>query len=213
MKLNEIEITPLLDTLRLEKIDDATYFSEKYSGYVSNSRLGLINPRQDGSPDLFFAGFQQSGFNPSFMLGSAVHGFVLQPECFELAPDLGRPTAKLGAMSDELYPIFLQRNVTKEDVVKASDKVDYYKGKITTERANEVINSSTKYWEARQASEFNLSSTKETLFLDYKTREIALSCIESLQNNKYVQELLHPSGVISDPISENEQAILLDVQV
>ena len=213
MKLNEIEITPLLDTLRLEKIDDAIYFSEKYSGYVSNSRLGLINPRQDGSPDKFFAGFQQSGFNPSFMLGSAVHGIVLQPECFELAPDLGRPTAKLGAMSDELYPIFLQRNVTKEDVVKASDKVDYYKGKITTERANEVINSSTKYWEARQASEFNLSSTKETLFLDYKTREIALSCIESLQNNKYVQELLHPTGVITDPISENEQAILLDVQV
>ena len=151
MKLNEIEITPLLDTLRLEKIDDAIYFSEKYSGYVSNSRLGLINPRQDGNPDKFFAGFQQSGFNPSFMLGSAVHGIVLQPECFELAPDLGRPTAKLGAMSDELYPIFLQRNVTKEDVVKASDKVDYYKGKITTERANEVINSSTKYWEARQA--------------------------------------------------------------
>ncbi len=69
MKLNEIEITPLLDTLRLEKIDDAIYFSEKYSGYVSNSRLGLINPRQDGSPDKFFAGFQQSGFNPSFMLG------------------------------------------------------------------------------------------------------------------------------------------------
>ena len=33
-----------------------TYFSEKYSGYVSNSRLSRINPDQDGSPEKFFNG-------------------------------------------------------------------------------------------------------------------------------------------------------------
>lgn len=213
MNLNEIQLTPLIDTLKLEKIDDSVYFSEKYSGYVSNSRLGLINPRQEGSPDKFFAGFQQTGFNPSFQLGTAVHSIVLQPEYFDIAPDLGKPTAKLGAMSDELYSIYVQRNVTFDDVVKASDKIEYYKGKITKDRANEVINSSIKYWEARQKSEFNLSNDKEILFLDYKTREIALSCIESLNKNSKVQELLHPKGLINDPISENELAILLDVQV
>ena len=53
MKLNEIKLTPLLDTLRLQKISDEVYFSEKYSGYVSNSRLGLLNPKQDGSPAKF----------------------------------------------------------------------------------------------------------------------------------------------------------------
>lgn len=52
-----ITITPLLDTLRLENIDDKVYFSEKYSQYVSNSRLGLINPLQDGSPKKYFEGF------------------------------------------------------------------------------------------------------------------------------------------------------------
>ena len=213
MKLNEIEIIPLIDTLKLEKIDDSVYFSEKYSNYISNSRLGLINPKQEGTPDKFFAGFQQGGFNPSFQLGTAVHGIVLQPEYFELAPDLGKPTAKLGAMADELYPIFLQRDVTFNDIVKASDKVDYYKGKITNEKATNVIESSKNYWKARQSTEFDLSSTKETLYLDYKTREIALSCIESLQNNEQVQKLLHPKGLITDPISENEQAIIMDVLV
>lgn len=46
MELKDIKLTPLLETLRLEKISDKVYFSEKYSNYVSNSRLGLINPRQ-----------------------------------------------------------------------------------------------------------------------------------------------------------------------
>ena len=42
MKLREIKLTPLLNTLKLEKIDDATYFSASYKHYISNSRLGLL---------------------------------------------------------------------------------------------------------------------------------------------------------------------------
>ena len=45
MELKDIKLRPLIETLKLEKISDAVYFSTKYSGYVSNSRLGLINPR------------------------------------------------------------------------------------------------------------------------------------------------------------------------
>ena len=56
--VDNIKIIPLLDTLRLQKIDDSEYFSKKYSGYISNSRLSLINPKQDGSPEKFFNGFK-----------------------------------------------------------------------------------------------------------------------------------------------------------
>lgn len=69
MKFNEIKLTPLLDTLRLQKISDEVYFSEKYSGYVSNSRLGLLNPKQDGSPEKFFAGFKPVGYAPALEMG------------------------------------------------------------------------------------------------------------------------------------------------
>ena len=113
MKFNEIKLTPLLDTLRLQKISDEVYFSEKYSGYVSNSRLGLLNPKQDGSPEKFFAGFKPVGYAPALILGSSVHELTLQPDLFELAPDLGKPTAKMGAMADELYSVFLEGDVTK----------------------------------------------------------------------------------------------------
>ena len=212
MNLSDIKLTPLLDTLRLEKISDAVYFSEKYSGYVSNSRLGLLNPKQDGSPKKFFAGFSSVGYAPALEMGSAVHELVLQPDAFELAEDLGKPTAKLGAVADVLYPIFLERDVTKEDVINASDKIDYYKDKITDDRFNEVVTKCTSYWKARQKQEFDLTS-RERIFLDTKTREVVKSCVEALDANKAVQNLLHPMGLVEDPISENEQAILLDVEV
>lgn len=211
MELKDIKLTPLLDTLRLEKISDKVYFSEKYSNYVSNSRLGLLNPRQDGNPDKFFSGLKFTA-SQALALGSAVHELVLQPDSFELSEDVGKPTAKLGVMADELYPIFVERDVTKDDVVKASDKVDYYKGKITKDRANDVISECSNYWTKRKERELDIAQDREIIYLDNKSLEIVKSCVSALNNNKQVQNLLHPKGLLQDPISENEQAILLDVK-
>ena len=63
MNLKEIKLEPLLDTLTLTQISDDNYFSEKYSKYVSNSRLGKLNPKQGGSPEQFFAPFVSSGYS------------------------------------------------------------------------------------------------------------------------------------------------------
>lgn len=72
MRLEEIKLEPLIDTLRIEKIDDKIYFTSPiYKNRISNSRLSLLNPRQDGDPDKFFAGFKAS-FNPSFALGKYI---------------------------------------------------------------------------------------------------------------------------------------------
>lgn len=212
MKLEEIKLIPLIDTLQLEKIDDTIYFTSPiYKHRISNSRLGLLNPKQDGSPEKFFSGFKSS-FNPSFALGSAIHEQMLQPELFKLAEDIGKPTAKMGGMADELYDIYCQREVTNEDIIKASDKIDYFKGKMTIDRINEVRTKCYKYWKNRSEYELNLEENKEIRYLDNTMLEKAKSCIESLQSNKQVMDLLHPNGIIEDPISECEQAILLDVK-
>ena len=212
MKLDEIKLEPLLDTLRLEKIDDQIYFTSPiYKNRISNSRLGLLNPRQDGSPEKFFSGFKAS-FNPSFALGSAVHEQILQPELFKLAEDTGKPTAKMGGMADALYEIYCQGDVSDEDIIKASDKIEYYKGKMTPERIQEVRNKCSTYWAVRYKQELDLEETREIRYLDQPMLEKAKSCIESLQSNQYVMDLLHPKGLIEDPISECEQAILLDVK-
>jgi hypothetical protein len=211
MQLSEIKLTPLIDTLQLVKISDAEYFSPKYGNYISNSRLGLLNPQQGGSPESFFAGFKDEGFNSSFQLGSAVHELCLQPEYFELAPQLNKPTAKLGAMADELYSVWLQHPIKTGDIVKASDIVNYYKGKLTPERIKQVNIQCIPYWKARKQAK--LTSTKELIYLDNKSQDTVTNCVEALASNKQIQDLLHPSGLIDTPLSLNENAILLDVQV
>lgn len=72
-----------MDTLRLQKIDDEEYFSKKYSNYISNSRLSLINPSQEGSPEKFFQGFKPT-YSAAFDLGSGVHQMSLQGHLFEI---------------------------------------------------------------------------------------------------------------------------------
>lgn len=207
MKLNEIKLTPLLDTLHLEKISDSVYFSKKYSNYISNSRLGLLYD----DVEQFFKGIKQSGFNPSFVLGTAVHSICLQPEFFELGDDLEKPTAKMGAMADELYPLFIRGKITKDDVINASNIVDYYKGKMDKKKIDNVLSSCLNYWKLRSEREIN-PTDKEILYLDSKTLNTAKACINSIQENKYIQKLLKPEGLIQEPIIGNELAVLMDVK-
>ena len=215
--LDSIKITPLLDTLRLEKIDDEEYFSEKYSNYISNSRLSLINPEQDNDPEAFFEGLSKHNkYSDALIFGSAVHELTLQPELFHMCNEVDRPTAKAGFMADELYPTFSDDSKDDDDqyeaLLKASDKVDYYKGKFDADRINALVDKCRDYWKNRKEYEAKpLGSTP--IYLDPKSRERVTNCVRALDKNKRIQKLLHPEGIMEKPISENEQAILLDVRV
>lgn len=215
--LDSIKITPLLDTLRLEKIDDEEYFSEKYSNYISNSRLSLINPEQDNNPEAFFEGLSKHNkYSDALIFGSAVHQLVLQPESFVLVDGVDRPTAKAGFMADELYPLFIANHVvTADEIVAASDKISYYKGKMDADKMEALRIKCENYYAQRTAYEWgsNCKDGKVPIYLDPKSRERVTNCVRALDKNKRIQKLLHPEGIMEKPISENEQAILLDVQV
>lgn len=215
--LDSIKITPLLDTLRLEKIDDEEYFSEKYSNYISNSRLSLINPEQDNNPEAFFEGLSKHNkYSDALIFGSAVHELTLQPDLFELVETVDRPTAKAGFMADELYPSFIANGVvTADEIVTASDKIDYYKGKMNEDKMEALRIKCENYYAQRTAYEWGSKhkTGKAPIYLDPKSRERVISCVRALGKNKRIQKLLHPEGIMEKPISENEQAILLDVQV
>lgn len=204
-----------MDTLRLQKIDDAEYFSSKFGGYISNSRLSLINPKQDNDPKAFFEGLgKHNKYSDALIFGSAVHELVLQPELFELAMDVDRPTAKMGFMADELYRAYIRGELNDSIIIAASNKIDYYKGKMNKERIESVIDACVPYWESREAYEKSIGDPSITpIYLDPKGRERVLECVAALKRNKSIQKLLHPEGILEDPISENEQAILLDVEV
>lgn len=212
--LSQIQIIPLLDTLKLQKIDDAEYFSKKYNDYISNSRLSLINPNQDNDPKAFFEGLSKhSKYSDALIFGSAVHELVLQPDLFHMCTNINRPTAKAGFMADELFESYKENeNLSVDTLISASDKINYYKGKFDKEKQDILINKCLDYWKERKKYESNpLKSTP--IYLDSNSRERVNQCVKALEENKSIQKLLHPEGLINDPISENEQAILLNVKV
>jgi hypothetical protein len=69
----DIKLTPIIESLKLEKIDDSVYFSKKYSNYISNSRLGLL---KSGGAKAFFEGFKPI-FSSSLDLGKIIFEFVI----------------------------------------------------------------------------------------------------------------------------------------
>lgn len=205
-----MKITPLLDTLMLQKLSDESYFSSKYRNYISNSRLSLIDPEKGGSPERFFAGFQPV-YNTSFDMGTCVHCMTLQDDLFEICQDVNKPTAKLGALADRLY--IPDKIPSKDDILREAKVIDYYGGKLSEKQINTVLEKCTPYWRNRSDFERVYSGGKQLLYLDEKSRQIALKCVTALFSNKGIMELLHPKGILEDPISENEKAILLDLRV
>lgn len=211
-ELANIKITPLLDTLKLQKIDDEVYFT-MYNGYISNSRLSLINPEQDGSPEKFFEGFKPT-FSTSFELGSAIHELSLQNDRFILCDSVNKLTAKLGALADRLYPYFLKnKKVTIDNIKQEAQIIDYYSKSLTENKIQNVLEKCMPYWKSRSDFESTFTGSEQVIYLDKKSRETVYNCVKALKNNQYIQKLLHPTGIVLEPISEMEQAILLDIEV
>lgn len=210
-----IKLKPLLETIRFIKMSDEEYFSDAWSGYISNSSLTLINPEQDGSPETYKEGLSKHPkYSDSLIFGSAVHELVLQPEEFVLVINVDRPTAKMGAMADELYNTFLNNKgvVSDKDIIAASDKIDYYKGKMDGVKIENVKDKCISYWwDRRDWESEHSSSTVNPIYLDPKSRDKLQQCLAALKANKQVQSLLHPEGLLEKPISENEAALFMDV--
>lgn len=211
-----VKLIPLFDTIQLIEMSDEEYFSEKWAGYISNSTLALINPDQDGSPQIYKEGLSKHPkYSDSLVFGSAVHELVLQPGEFKVADNVNRPTAKMGAMADELYKTFLSNKgvVSDDDIIAVSNKIDYYKGKMDSIKIENVKDKCINYWWDRRdwESEHN-NSEIEPIYLDPKSREKLQLCLASVEANKEVQDLLHPKGVFEEPISMNEAALFMDVK-
>lgn len=211
-----VKLIPLFDTIQLIEMSDEEYFSEKWAGYISNSTLALINPDQDGSPQIYKEGLSKHPkYSDSLVFGSAVHELVLQPKEFAVVNNVDRPTAKMGAMADELYKTFLSNKgvVSDKDIIAASDKIDYYKGKMDSIKIENVKDKCINYWWDRRDWEFEHNNSEiEPIYLDPKSREKLQLCLASVEANKEVQDLLHPKGVFEEPISMNEAALFMDVK-
>lgn len=209
----DIKLTPLPETIQLIEMSDEEYFSDKWSGYISNSKLALINPEQGGSPEMYKEGLgKHQKYSDSLVFGSAVHELVLQPENFVLVDSVDRPTAKMGAMADELFEFYLNDLITDENIIRASDKIGYYKGKMDETKIYNVVYACDTYWEDRDKWHREYKGNKTPIFLDPRSREKLSYCLASVEASNEIQGLLHPKGLLEDPISMNEAALFMDVK-
>ena len=128
IKFSDFEIVPVMSSVCKRDISDELYFSSKYAKYISNSRLKNINPSEEGSPAKYLDPPRIQ--TQSLSIGSAVHECLLQPEEFELAPKMNKPTAKLGAVIDQII-INREKGLSIYDSIhKACEKVGYYVNSI-----------------------------------------------------------------------------------
>ena len=209
--IKQIKITPLIDTLKLEDIDDSVYFKEYNKGYISNSRLGKLVKE---GVEAFFKN-EPSPYNPSFETGSLIHQQVLQPESFEVIKGVFKPTAKAGLMADALYKTD-GSTPTDDEIKSMSYKIGYYKDKLTTNRLKEFRSKAESYWRDRFIYEQNnpfKEGDKERIYTDERNFELLTNCLRTLGENTNIQKLLHPVGIVDSPITGNEKTILLDIQM
>lgn len=209
VSLKDIKISPIENSVKRLNISDEEYFSKKYRNYISNSRLKYINPEQEGCPSLYKDGIKQETTR-SLALGSAIHECFLQSDEFQLAPDLQKPSAKLGFVCDEIIKNRKQGQTIYDSIINACNTVDYYASSIArnNKRISQIIEKGLYYYlTSRQ-----ITSDKE-IILSSKDRDVCIKCLDALNNNKTITNLIRPIDLFGDPIaSYNEDAIFMDVK-
>lgn len=203
----KIEIIP--ETIRCFKLTDEEYFTNpEYKDYISNSKLSLINPDEEGSEEKFESGFD-SKYSASYALGSAVHAITLQPDEYIIS-DLKTPNGKLGIFVTEVLNFRKLGNTIEKSFKLASEKADYYSGKLSATRIKTAIKGGLAFYLKYNKEE---KKGKETLYLSESIYEKWESCMNGVYNNPQIQGLLNPEGLLEDPQSYNEYAIFCEVDV
>lgn len=206
-------ITPKLillpESIKLSDVPDDIYFSNEYSSYISNSKLGLINPKQGGSAEKYKEGFKNS-FNDSFVLGSAIHQLILQPNDFYLVEELDRPTAKMGYIADIIYKNYKEGFDFESAVKSGIIEGNYYGGKLTDNNINKVSEKCQEYVKNRDS--FKPIDGKEPIFLDARSREIVKNCISKFHNNPTLTNTISPKCLFHSDI-RNEECVTADIIV
>lgn len=210
VKFSDFKIVPILDSIKRADMPDSVYFSHKYSGFISNSRLKYIDPKEDGSPELYKnpPHFTTSSLN----IGSSVHECLLQQDSFILAPKMHKPTAKLGQVADYVYN-HRSDDIPIEDTIReASREIGYYVNQIDN-KIPMVIEKCTPYWEALDEPRWKKEGVEE-IFLSDNDYDVVSGCLESCFSNKDIMNKLHPTDVFGYPIeSYNEIAFFIDFLV
>ena len=213
MNLDKYKVQFLIETVEAKELSDAEYFSSDYKQYVSNSKLKLINPDEGGTPQKFKEGIK-SEYNSSFEFGTAIHELILQPEKFILSEYPFKPSAKLGLFIDNIIKYRTEGLSIKDSMLKASNKAEYYKGKLSPKIIKTAIQKGLRYYYDSVFNDIHLDEFgREVIILSDKLQKDIKQCIHSVHQNVKFRNLLHDQNFTETIQHFNEQALFIDIAV
>lgn len=233
---SRFEIRLLPETLQRVQMDDPTYFGPKYKDYVSNSKMGLLNPAQGGSPQKFFEGFKSNN-SPALALGSATHQLTLEDKEYELSKiitpsgklgkflnlftqyleeyrviDLVLNTGKIPNGSDEFITLCEENLDVQKAALKAAMEAEYYLEQITnyngTDLPSRLKTALVSIYSVLIADKpEKTKDNKKLIYLPSDQHAKCTRCVRSLKENQEIQDALNWEN------SYCEDVILGDVEV
>ena len=117
------------------------------------------------------------------------------------------PPGKLGLVIDQIKFFRKQGFSIIDSINHASNIVHYYENSLTPKRIKKIIFEGLNYYinsEKYYHNEYALIPTK-------KDRNIVIDCVNNINNNRQIQNLLNPIDVWGDEIlSYNEDAFFIN---
>lgn len=186
------------------KLDDKDFF--KIKG-LSNSKLKLINPAENGSVELYLTGVPFE-YNPSLEVGTAIHNLVLESDDYELNDYEGKPAGKCGLFIDYVYKNRRKNIPLYQAIDLASEKANYYSGKLSPKLRQKAIKSGIEYYLKRLHGDFD----KRQIVLPKTQLDTVKQCVKSLKNNASFKELYN-EGMFEKKEFLNEYALYSNLKV
>lgn len=165
------------------QMSDELYFGNALPGYISNSKLGLINPAQGGSLSRYISGFEDSK-SDYFRLGTAIHALLLEADSNTLSSYVA-PKGVVRSIIDTTYKLVSRNGQSFEDALDTAFKYHNYYGGAPGPRRTETLIEATKgYYEY-------LSGAKPgEIILDVDMQVTAAACVDAVKSNAKAYEAI-----------------------
>lgn len=158
-------------------MSDELYFGSGLPGYISNSRLGLINPTQNGSVSRYVSGFEDNK-SDFFKLGSAVHALLLESESYKISSFVA-PKGTMRSIADTVCRFMKVESVEWDDALNmAVIYHNYYGGKPGVKRMATLSEAIFPYCDYIMSED-----TEGEIMLDEEMKSKVIACVNSIREN------------------------------
>lgn len=196
---------------RIVKLSDKEYFSKKYDGYISNSRLNLLDPAMGGSSEAFLRGFDNRVEKSFFSIGTAVHALLLQPQEYIISK-AELPPGKLGLIARMLKNMGMESTSTDNSLVrKAVLEVGYYGFNTSDEKISKIRDAIVPFLAQSELEKIPEGMTP--LYLSKEDMRTVINCVTVMRRDEEVNRLLSIRDKGYEINCFNEHAILGTLEV